>query len=141
MKPWLNVQLDMKIKPPYDFKLINLNNWFLIYFLLFNIIWYIKNILVFLIQKVIPEGDWRGAPSHITWDIRMFHLLRNKIQFGPLAQSMNLCLKLQSNSCKKGKIKPNLYDTAQIQVKTRDEDPVMAKNRIRGPVPQTKGDF
>ena len=26
-------------------------------------------------------------------------------------------------------------------VKIRDEDPVLAKNRIRGSVPQTKGDF
>ena len=26
-------------------------------------------------------------------------------------------------------------------VQTRDEDPVLAKNMIRGPVPQTKGEF
>ena len=27
------------------------------------------------------------------------------------------------------------------ELKSRDEDPVLAKNRIRGSVPQTKGDF
>jgi len=26
-------------------------------------------------------------------------------------------------------------------MQSRDEDPVLAKNRIRGSVPQTKGDF
>ena len=31
--------------------------------------------------------------------------------------------------------------TVTNSIKPRDEEPVLAKNRIRGSVPQTKGDF
>ena len=33
------------------------------------------------------------------------------------------------------------YSKRYVNVKSRDEDPVLTKNRTRGSVPETKGDF